>query len=102
MPRMVELLPLFPAPKAGVASRLLGGVAVAITEADQTLHTFENDVATEIWTLVDGQRSVGQIVERIVEAYEVERPTAEADVVAFMGLLREKGLIELRSEAATR
>ncbi|MHB1844353.1 MAG: PqqD family protein [Deltaproteobacteria bacterium] len=97
---MVELLPLFPAQKAGVASRVLGGVAVAITEADQTLHTFENDVATEIWTLADGSRSVEQIVQRIVDGYEVERPRAEADVAAFMEVLVQKGLIELRGQPA--
>ncbi|MHB8416994.1 MAG: PqqD family protein [Myxococcales bacterium] len=93
---MVEILPLFPTPRAGVASRLVDGVAMAVTSADSTLHTFENEVATEIWQLADGSRSVAQIVDRITEAFDVARPKAEQDVVEFVRLLDERGLVELR------
>ena len=96
---MVEILSLFPTPRAGVASRLVDGVAVAVTASDSTLHTFENEVATEIWGLADGQRSVGQIVDRIVADFEVERAQAERDVVEFMHLLDERGLLELQTQA---
>lgn len=96
---MAPFLSLFPVPRTGVASRLVDGVAVAVTPEDSTLHTFENEVATEIWGLVDGQRSVGQIVERIVERFDVERALAERDVVEFVKQLDEKGLVQLRSQA---
>ncbi|HUB05400.1 MAG TPA: PqqD family protein [Myxococcales bacterium] len=94
---MVEILPLFPTPREGVASRLVDGVAVAVTPSDSTLHTFENDVATEIWQLADGRHSVAQIVDRITEAFDVERPQAERDVVEFVRLLDERGLVELEA-----
>lgn len=92
---MVEILRLFPAPREGVASRLVDGLAVAVTAADSTLHTFENEVATEVWQLADGSRSVAQIVDRITETFEVERPRAEQDIVAFVRLLDERGLVAL-------
>jgi hypothetical protein len=93
------MLSLFPTPREGVASTLVDGVALAITASDSTLHTFENDVATEIWGLVDGRRSVGQIVERIVADFEVDRAQAEQDVLAFVQLLDERGLLELQPQA---
>ncbi len=96
---MVEMLSLFPTPREGVASTLVDGVALAITAVDSTLHTFENEVATEIWGLVDGQRTVGQIVDRIVAEFEVERAQAERDDLAFMHLLDERGLLELQPQA---
>jgi hypothetical protein len=96
---MVEILSLFPTPREGVASRVIDGVAVAVTAGDSTLHTFENDVATEIWGLADGQRSVEEIVERIVAAFDVERTQAEQDVIEFMRLLDERGLLELKPQA---
>ncbi len=95
---MVEILSLFPTPREGVASRLIDGVAVAVTSSDNTLHTFENEVATEIWGLADGRRSVGEIVERIVADFEVERARAEQDVVDFMHLLGERGLLDLQPQ----
>jgi hypothetical protein len=96
---MVEILSLFPTPREGVASRLVDGVAVAVTAADSTLHTFENEVATEIWGLADGRRSVGEIVDRIVADFEVERAHAERDVIEFMQLLDERGLLDLQPQA---
>ncbi len=95
MPSVAEILPMFPIPREGVASRLVDGVAVAVTANDSTLHTFENEVATEIWQLADGRHSVAQIVDRITEAFEVERPRAEKDVVDFVRLLDERGLVNL-------
>ncbi len=89
----------YPTPREGVASRVVDGLAVAVTPEDSTLHTFENPVATAIWQLVDGRHSVAAIVERVVATYEVERERAERDVLAFVGLLAQRGLVELSAEA---
>jgi coenzyme PQQ synthesis protein D (PqqD) len=96
---MVEILSLFPTPREGVSSTLADGVAMAVTAADSTLHTFENEVATEIWGLADGRLSVGEIVDRIVADFEVERAHAERDVIEFMQLLDERGLLDLQPQA---
>lgn len=96
---MVEILSMFPTPRAGVSSTVVDGVAVAVTASDSTLHTFENEVATEIWGLADGRRSVEEIVDRIVAGFEVERAQAERDVIEFMQLLDERGLLDLQPQA---
>lgn len=85
-----------PAAGAGVASRLVDGVAVALTERDQTLHTFEGPVSTYIWTRIDGRRSLAQILDEVLSAFEVERGQALDDLVGFVQRLRERGLISLR------
>ncbi len=96
MPTVPDILPLFPAPREGIASRVVDGLAIVITARDSTLHTFENDVATEIWQLADGRRSVAQIVDRIAAEFDVERARAEADVVEFVRLLDQRGLVALQ------
>ena len=98
---MDRMLALFPAPREGVASRVVDGLAVAVTPGDSTLHTFENAVATEIWQLADGRHSVAAIVERVVAAFEVEPVRAEQDVLAFVRLMADKGLVDLQPEART-
>jgi hypothetical protein len=95
---MVEILSLFPTPREGVSSTLADGVALAVTSSDSTLHTFENEVATEIWGLADGRRSVGEIIEQIVADFNVARGQAERDVVDFVRLLDERGLVALQSQ----
>jgi hypothetical protein len=37
-------------------------------------------VAARIWTLIDGKRTLGDVVAVIVDEYDVSRETAEADV----------------------
>jgi len=50
-------------------------------------------VAARIWALLDGQRSVGSIVDMIVEEYEVSRETAEADARELLSDLVEVSLV---------
>jgi hypothetical protein len=96
---MAEILTCYPAPMPEVASRLVEGLAVAVTPSDSTLHTFDNEVATEIWGLLDGRHSVAQVVEGIVGSFQVERKQAETDVVQFVQLLAERGLVQLHPAA---
>jgi hypothetical protein len=86
-----------PAPEAGVASRFIDGVALALTEKDQTLHTFQGPVASHIWAAIDGSRTTGDILASILSAFEVEAERARTDLLQFVELLRERGLIVLRS-----
>jgi hypothetical protein len=91
-----------PTVATGVAARLVDGVAVALTEADQTLHTFEGEVSTFIWTQIDGRRSLQQILDGILTSFEVERTRALDDLARFVQLLRERGLISFVGRAAGR
>jgi hypothetical protein len=85
-----------PMPLPGVTWRLLGGQAVAVTSVDRKLHTFENEVATGIWTRIDGQATIEQITRAIVDEFAVDERTASRDITAFLELLQSRGLIALR------
>jgi hypothetical protein len=88
-----EHLSRIPTQAQGVASRLVDGVAIALTERDQTLHTFEGPVSSHIWMLIDGRRTLAQIVEDIQSTFEVDAQKAQDDLLQFMQLLQDRGLV---------
>ena len=90
-----ETLRWVPIVAAGVSARLVDGVAVALTEADQTLHTFEGEVSTFIWSQIDGKRSVAQILDGILSSFEVERTRALDDLAQFVQVLQQRGLVSV-------
>jgi hypothetical protein len=61
------------------ASRTYEGEAVVVVPA---LGEYDilNPVGTRVWELVDGTRTVEDIVKIIVEEYDVDESTAGADV----------------------
>ena len=55
-----------------------------------------NDAAAEIARKCDGSRSIAVIVDELVKDHDgAPRAVIEADVVAFVSMLRDKGLLEL-------
>ena len=52
-----------------------------------------NEVGARVWELADG-RTVGEIVDTLVNEYEVERTQLELDTHAFLTELRSRGLLE--------
>ena len=55
-----------------------------------------NEVGTKIWSLSDRNHTIHEIAELICGEYAVELPIAEADVIEFVGLLLNKGIIALK------
>ncbi len=56
-----------------------------------------NDAAAAIATKCDGSRSVGVIALELAAEHDgAPRETIEQDVIAFVSMLRDKGLLELR------
>ncbi|WP_235216630.1 PqqD family protein [Archangium violaceum] len=68
---------------------------------DDTLHTFEDEggevseVAERILELVDGCRTVGDIVAVLCEEFEVEPVRCREDTVSFVRLLVDKKVLVL-------
>ena len=93
---MSDISTAVPVQLPGVSWRILGGQAVAVTSEDRKLHTFENEVATGIWTRIDGQATIEQITSSILDEFAVDEQTARQDVTAFLELLQARGLIALR------
>ncbi|RLG58581.1 MAG: PqqD family protein [Candidatus Hydrothermarchaeota archaeon] len=54
-----------------------------------------NPVGARVWELLDGKRSVRDIVEALVEEFEVEKEEAEADVVHFLRQLEQIGAVKV-------
>jgi Coenzyme PQQ synthesis protein D (PqqD) len=82
------------------ALQKVGGRWVAATPDDQ-LHSFEgpdgvvSEVGERIVELIDGRRTVADIVEALLSDFEVTREVAELDTLDFIGLLAEKHVLSL-------
>lgn len=80
------------------AVQRVGGRYMAATPDDR-LHTFEapdgsvSEVGERIIELVDGERTLGAIVEVLIEEFEVSREVAESDTRQFIELLLGKQVL---------
>jgi hypothetical protein len=52
-----------------------------------------NEVGSEVWTLIDGRKSVSEIVLHICECFEVDKKRAFDDVSYFLEQIYRRGLI---------
>ena len=93
----MRLLERIPRQREDVAGRVIGGEAVVITPGDSHVHELD-PVATFVWERCDGSRSGADLVEQVVESFEVERERATRDVDALLQVFLEKGLVELLPE----
>ena len=84
--------------KPGIIFRLQvseGESGKAFNPQDDMLYEF-NDISADILSLIDGQRSVEEIVAELKIRYVSEEPDdVENDVIAFLLQLRESQLITL-------
>jgi len=76
------------------ASRVVDGEAFIITPHDNQIHNL-TEVGTRVWGLGGEGLTIGEIVAKIVEEYDVEREVAARDVEAFVSDLEERGIVSL-------
>jgi coenzyme PQQ biosynthesis protein PqqD len=86
----------YPAPHVQTASQIVDGEAVVVL-ADAGEVNVLNPVATHIWALMDGTRTVQQIIHSVVAEFEVTPPEAQHDVIEFIETLVQEKMIELRA-----
>lgn len=48
-----------------------------------------NETGTFFWSLIDGKRTIADIVDKVTEEYDVDKETATKDVMAFMEEMKE-------------
>jgi hypothetical protein len=72
----------------------LDGEAVVLHLATGTYFGL-NDVASQIWQLIQSPVTAAAICERLLEEYDVDREACERDVVALLEDLAAKGLVVL-------
>lgn len=81
-----------PAPNPTVVGRVVEGEAVLVLPERGEVKVL-NEVGARIWELVDGSRTVREIVDTICAEYDVEVAQAESDTLAFVAELESKGII---------
>lgn len=52
-----------------------------------------DEIAVEVLKRIDGQRTVGQVIDDLVAAFAAPRETIAADVRAMLGDLAAKGIV---------
>ncbi len=76
------------------AFQRLGDETVIVLPRTRTLHVL-NPTGVLLWEALDRPRRLSELVDRLLEAYEVDRPKAEADVISWAAeLARQRILLD--------
>ena len=86
----------YPLPAEHVRGRRLEHEAVVVLPDKGEVKVL-NEIGAQIWALADGSRSVRDIVAALCSAYDVPPAVAEADTLAFLVELQQKGLITVQA-----
>lgn len=76
------------------AYRVIDGEAVIVDLDSSELYSL-NPTATVIWEACEEEVTLEEVVDKIVEEFEVEREVAEEDCVGFVEEFSENGLLML-------
>lgn len=79
-----------------IAARVIGGRAVVIVIDEQTMHTLD-ELGTFVWSRAQG-RTVREIVEGVVEEFEVTAEDALPGVLSFLEQLRRVGAVTVEEQ----
>lgn len=74
------------------AWRIIEGEAVILSMETKVLRGL-NPLGSRVWELIDGKRSMDEIVGQIVREFDVEAGQADEDVRRFVQELLDKGLV---------
>lgn len=75
-----------------IIDRVVDGEALLIHLSSGDLYSL-NSVGVSLWEHIDGMRTVEDLVDLIVDEYDVDRDRAEADVLRLVEQLADEGLI---------
>jgi hypothetical protein len=87
---------LYPIPSPDTISRVLEGETVLVLPTRGLVNVL-NELGQYVWNLIDGHRSVEDIVTEVCNEYNVSSEQARQDVMSFLQLLSEKGALVLES-----
>ncbi len=72
--------------------RVIDGETVIMSPFGDKLYAL-NDVGTFIWELLDGSKTIDDIVNSILEDYEIKDNIAYNDVIGFIEKLSENNML---------
>ncbi|MFC1540365.1 PqqD family protein, partial [Gemmatimonadota bacterium] len=79
--------------KRDIPWRIIEGEAIVV-EVDRGEIIHLNETGAEIWNVLDGQKTVSDIITHIRNEFEVTEEVAERDTGEFLGQLIDLGLLE--------
>ncbi len=72
--------------------RIIEGEAILVkVDSGEVIHL--NEVAAEIWRMIDGQRKISEIIDLIQKDFDVGREQAEKDTIEFIKSLSDINLV---------
>ncbi len=78
-----------------IAWRVIAGQAVAVDLREAAFHLL-NPVATRIWEMIDGTKSMREITDALLAEFDVGREELERDCVEFINQMTEKNLLLMK------
>lgn len=90
-------------PRLAVGATLarVGGEWVGAS-AGRTLHSFDNETAQRIASLIDGKRTVGDLIEVLCSEFDVPPGRCAVEVEALLLALERKGLLAMDAQTGAR
>jgi hypothetical protein len=74
------------------ASRTYDGQATIVLPSRAEVKVL-NEIGSKVWDSIDGRRTLGQILDTVLEDYDIPREQAERDMLDFVGELRTQGMV---------
>ena len=72
--------------------RIIEGEAILVkVDSGEVIHL--NEVAAEIWRIIDGKRKISEIVDHIQKDFDVDREEAKKDTLEFIQSLSDINLV---------
>jgi len=72
--------------------RIIESEAILVkVDSGEVIHL--NEVAAEIWRIIDGKRKISEIVDHIQKDFDVDREEAEKDTLEFIKSLSDINLV---------
>ena len=81
--------------RSGVLDAMVGDETVLVGPDGVKYHGLDL-VGSKVWQLLDGERSVSDICDVLIEAYDVPTDECSRDVLIFLEDLVDNGLVEVR------
>jgi hypothetical protein len=74
------------------AYRVYDGQATIVLPSQAAVHVL-NPIGSFIWESLDGRASLSQILERVLDEYDITRDAAETDLRQFVTALLDQGMV---------
>jgi len=80
-------------PRPDVRFRVVGDEAVIVRQEDAEVIAL-NEVGASVLSLLDSRRSVRDVLDALLEQYDVDRESLSGDLSRFLSELRDAGVVE--------